>query len=111
MKFNAARIGKSGERYILGGMNYSIKEAVSIMTDLAEVKPPGFTLQTWMIDSYIKISEILPFIPHPHSHIRAYKSWQGYDTTKARAELQLQTRMLEETIRDSLKWFSNQGIL
>jgi dihydroflavonol-4-reductase len=108
---NAARIGMSGERYILGGMNYSIKDAVSIMTDLAEVKPPSFTLQPWMIDSYIKIAEILPFIPHPHSHIRAYRYWQGYNTTKARVELQLQTRMLEETIRDSLKWFFNHGLL
>ena len=108
---NAARIGRQGERYILGGMNYSILEAVSIMADLAGVQPPSFTLQPWMIDLYIKAAGILPFIPYPHSHLRAFKHWQGYDTSKARKELQLQTRLLEETIRDSLKWFSNQGIL
>jgi dihydroflavonol-4-reductase len=108
---NAARIGRRGERYILGGMNYSIKEAVSIMTDLAGVKPPGFILQPWMIDAYLKLADALPFIPYPHSHIRAYEYWQGFDTSKARQELQLQTRLLEETVRDSLKWFSNRGIL
>jgi dihydroflavonol-4-reductase len=107
---NAARIGKRGERYILGGLNYSIQEAVTVMAKIADVKPPSYTLKPWMIDAYLKIAGFLPVIPHPHSHIRAYKKWQGYNTTKARQELQLQTRMLEETIRDSIKWFTNQGV-
>ena len=110
-QINAARIGKSGERYIIGGLNYSIQEVVTIMADIAGVKGPLTTLQPWMIDAYIKAADLLPFIPYPHSHVRAYKHWQGYNATKAQNELQLQTRLLEETIRDSLKWFSNQGML
>jgi dihydroflavonol-4-reductase len=110
-QINAARIGKRGQRYILGGLNYPIREAAATMADIAGVKAPGATLQPWMIDAYLKLADTLPFIPYPHSHIRAYQYWQGYNTSKARRELQLQTRMLEETIRDCLKWFSNQGIL
>jgi dihydroflavonol-4-reductase len=108
---NAARIGKSGERYIIGGLNYPIHEAAVTMADIADVQPPIFTLPVWLIDFYLKLANTLPFISQPHSHVRAYKYWQGYNTSKARRELQLQTRLLEETIRDSLKWFSNRGML
>ncbi len=107
---NAARIGKRGERYILGGSNYPIKEAAAIFADIADVKPPLLTLPTWLMDAYIKAGDKLPFIPFVHDHLRAYKHWQGYNTEKAQKELNLKSRFLEETVRDSLKWFRNQGI-
>ena len=107
----AARIGKSGQRYILGGDNYTIKEAVEIIGEIADVKPPGFTIPSSLIDLYIKAGDLVPFIPSAHDHIRAYKYWQGYNTGKAKKELNLKVRFLEETVRDSIKWFINQGIL
>lgn len=108
---NAARIGKRGHRYILGGSNYPIPDAAAIFADLADVKPPLFMLPTWLIDTYISVSDRIPFIPFAHDHLRAYKHWQGYDSSKAQKELKLKSRFLEETVRDSLKWFKNQGFL
>lgn len=107
---NAARIGKRGQRYILGGSNYTIQEAAAIFADIADVKPPLMTLPTWLVDAYIKTGDTLPFIPPAHDHVRAYKHWQGYNIEKAQKELNLKSRFLEETVRDSLKWFRNQGI-
>ncbi len=107
----AARIGKTGQRYILGGDNYPIQVAVEIIANIADVKPPSFTLSPRLIDLYIKASDVLPFIPQAHDHIRAYEHWQGYNTSKAQKELALKVRFLEETARDSIKWFTNQGIL
>ncbi len=107
---NAARIGKRGQRYILGGSNYPIQEAAAIIAEIADVKPPRGTLPTWLIDAYIKAGDTLPFIPVVHDHVRAYKHWQGYNAEKAQKELNLKSRFLEETVRDSLKWFRNQGI-
>lgn len=108
---NAARIGKTGQRYILGGTNYSIPEAAAIIADIAEAKSPGFILPTWILDLYIKLAEILPFIPHAPYHLTSYQSWQGYNTEKAKRELNLQSRFLEETARDSLRWFNQHGKL
>lgn len=68
------------------------------------------TIPTWLMDAYIKAGDKLPFVPFVHDHIRAYKHWQGYNTEKAQKELNLKSRFLEETVRDSLKWFRNQGI-
>ena len=108
---NAARIGKRGQRYILGGSNYRIEEAAAIFADIADVNPPLLTLPTWLMDLYIKAGDTLPFIPFAHDHVRAYKDWQGYNIEKAQKELNLKSRFLEETVRDSLKWFRNQGVL
>ncbi len=107
---NAARIGKRGQRYILGGSNYPIQEAAAIFANIANVKPPRLTLPTWLMDAYIKAGDSIPFIPFVHDHIKAYKHWQGYNTEKAEKELGLKSRFLEETVRDSFKWFRNQGI-
>jgi dihydroflavonol-4-reductase len=108
---NAARIGKSGERYILGGLNYPIREAVAIIAEIAAVKPPAFTLPNWVLDLYIKAGDTLPFLPYAPYHLRAYRYWQGFNIQKAGTELGLKTRLLEETARDSIKWFLDQGIL
>ncbi|MEJ2448061.1 MAG: hypothetical protein P8Y37_09000 [Anaerolineales bacterium] len=78
---------------------------------MAGVKPPRFVLPPKLIDLYINTSDKLPFLPYPPDHLRAYKTWQGYNTEKARQELGLKTRFLEETARDSIKWFSDQGFL
>ena len=107
----AARIGKIGQRYILGGDNYPIKQAVEIIGNIAEVKPPLLTLPSSLVDFYIKAGDFIPFIPRAHDHVRAYQHWQGFNTNKAKKELNLKVRFLEETVRDSLKWFNNQGIL
>jgi dihydroflavonol-4-reductase len=108
---NAARIGRSGQRYILGGDNYHIKDAVTTIADIAAVKPPRFTLPNSMIDLYIKAGDKFSFIPYAHYNIRAYRHWQGYNIDKAKRELSLGYRLLEETTRDSIGWFVNQGIL
>jgi len=108
---NAARIGKAGQRYILGGDNYQIKDAVKIIADIADVKPPRFILPDSMIDLYIKAGDSLSFIPHAPFHLKAYHHWQGYQVDKAKQELNLGYRMLEETVRDSIKWFINNGLL
>jgi dihydroflavonol-4-reductase len=108
---NAARIGKTGERYILGGMNYSIQEATAAIANIANVNPPLFTIPSWLIDLYIQMADRIPFIPYPPYHLRAYQCWQGVNTDKAIKELSLKSRFLEETVRDSLRWYRNRGIL
>jgi dihydroflavonol-4-reductase len=107
----AARIGRTGERYILGGNNYTVMEAAGTIASIAGVSSPKFTLSPRIIDLYIKLADILPFIPFPPDHLRAYQTWQGYNTDKARQELELRSRLLEETARDSIKWFREQGHL
>lgn len=108
---DAAKKGRSGERYILGGDNYTIMDAAGTIARAAGVNPPRFTIPSWAVDLYIKTADALPFIPYPHDHVRGYQTWQGYNTAKARGELNLRARPLEETARDSIQWFREQGDL
>lgn len=108
---NAARLGRPGERYILGGNNYSSIEAASAIARIADVKPPRLILPPWLIDLYIRAGDALPFIPYPPDHLRAYQTWQGFNIDKARRELGLASRFLEETARDAIKWFNEKGYL
>lgn len=110
-QISAARKGRSGQRYILGGDNYPIREAAAIIAEIAGVRPPAFTIPAGLIDLYLAASRELPFIPPAPYHLQAYRHWQGFQVEKAREELGLRNRTLQETVRDSLSYFRDQGVL
>ncbi len=108
---SAAVNGKPGERYILGGENYQIREAAEVIALAAGVPPPKFTIPVWLIKLYTCTAGRIGIIPPAPFHIKAFERWQGYNTGKAERELDLSTRPLKITIKDSLCWFEDQGIL
>ena len=108
---SAAIQGKSGERYILGGKNYQIREAAEVVAQAAGVAPPKITIPDWMIKLYTYTADRTAVIPPAPFHLKAFEHWQGYNTGKAERELNLYTRPLKTTIKDSLGWFEDQGIL
>lgn len=101
----AAEKGRRGERYILGGHNLTVREALTETARIAGVKPPRFGIPLWLIQGIIKSSDAVPFIPSPSNHLRALPYWQGYNTQKARNELGLSPRPFSETVKDALDWF------
>ena len=86
-------------------------EAAGTIAKVAGASPPKFTIPSWVVDLYIKTADALPFIPYPHDHVRGYQTWQGYNTEKARIKLDLRSRLLEETARDSINSFAKRGHL
>ena len=101
--------GRSGERYIIGCHNYSIKQAITEAAQVAGVQPPRFEVPLWIIDVLVFLGDIFPFIPLPSNHIRALKLWQAYNTEKAQQVLGLSPRPFEETVRDTLAWIKSEG--
>ncbi len=107
----AAVRGRRGERYILGGHNYTVRQALEIVARVAGARPPRFGIPSWAIQGLIWLGDQLPFLPLPANHLRALPLWQGYNTIKAQTELGLQPRPFEETVRDALAWFREHGQL
>ena len=103
--------GTTGERYIIGGHNFSIKQALTVAAQVAEVRPPRFEIPLWILDGMVALGDLFPFIPLPSNHLRAIRLWQGYNTDKAREELGFSPRGFDETVRDSLEWFRSKGLL
>ena len=107
----AAIQGRPGERYIIGGHNLTLKDALTQAASIAKVHPPRFEIPLVFIDALVRLDDILPFVNLSGNHLRTIRLWPAYDISKARRELSLSPRPLEETVRDSLDWFRSQGLL
>ena len=107
----AAQHGQRGERYILGGHNFTVEEALRQAARAANVTEPRFEIPLWVTRILVTLDDALPFISISGNHLRALPHWQGYNTSKAQNELGLKPRPFEETARDALSWFEQKGYL
>jgi dihydroflavonol-4-reductase len=109
--FAAAEKGRLGQRYILGGHNLSVRQAIETLAGIAHVPPPRFRVPLELLDVAAWLGDRLPGLSLLGNHLRAVRHWQGYDTRKAREELGLRPRPLEESLRDMLKGYVERGWL
>ncbi len=111
----AAERGRTGERYILGGQNMPLREAIAAAAHAAGVRPPRWRVSVGLVRRLVSIGEALgrlPGIPPlPLEHFKTLSEWRALNTAKAREELGLETRPLTETLRDTLAWFREHGYL
>ncbi|MFQ6100006.1 MAG: NAD-dependent epimerase/dehydratase family protein [Anaerolineae bacterium] len=106
----AARRGRPGQRYILGGHNLTLREMQTIIAEAAGRKPPRAKLPLWLVRVIAEVGSLLG-VPGTH-HLRAIRHWQPLDTTRARKELGLLEPIpFEQTCRDALAWFREHGYL
>lgn len=107
----AAKRGRPGERYILGGHNTTVREAITTAAKAAGKRPPFIRIPLSAIPPVVWLADRFPSIPLPANHLRGINRWQAYNCTKAQRELGLKPRPFEETVRDALVWFKTQGKL
>jgi dihydroflavonol-4-reductase len=107
----AAEVGRVGQRYILGGHNLPMRQALEMAAEAAGVSPPGIRLSLGLVDRLVGLLSRMPGMTLASGHLQAIRMWQGYDCLKARRELSLTARPVEETLRDSLAWFVENGYL
>ncbi|PTX53888.1 dihydroflavonol-4-reductase [Melghirimyces profundicolus] len=105
----AAKKGRTGERYILGGSNLSLREAFQMIADTAGT---GRTIRTLPRLAALGVAvggEAVGFLkgreaPLAWDLARLCGRDVYYDSAKAERELGYKRRPLEETIRDSVEW-------
>lgn len=107
----AALKGRPGERYILGGHNTNLREAITQAAKVAGRSAPWLPLPLWVVKPIVWLGDRIPAIPLPANHMRSIGLWQPYNTAKAESELGLHARPFDETVRDALAWFVAQGDL
>lgn len=107
----AAEAGHAGQRYILGGHNLSVREALTIANRVAGRPPPWLRLPLWPLEALANLGDALPLLPLPANHLRSLKRMQAYNTAKAERELDLSARPFADTVRDALDWFRANGHL
>ena len=101
--------GEIGQRYIVGGHNVPLRQAMTMLASLAGVPEPRFRIPMALIDGLGWTSDRLPWLALLGNHLRTVRDWQGYDVSRARRVLGLAPRPLEATLADMLDGYAARG--
>lgn len=107
--------GRSGERYILGGENWTIRELFTAIAQEAGVEPPKHKLPSPILHAVGFIGDTLNSlgIKGGLSRENAWTStmFHWFDNSKARRELGFSPRPSREAVKSSVQWIKEHGLL
>jgi dihydroflavonol-4-reductase len=97
--------GKVGERYILGGRNFTLDRLFADLARISGVAPPPLRLpgQLTLIGVEALARTGVP-IPTSPDEVRSGLEWWTYRSDKAERELGFETRPHEETLEEAVRW-------
>jgi dihydroflavonol-4-reductase len=100
--------GTEGERYILGGRNFTLDRLFADLSRLSGVPAPTLKLPAVLVESGAGLGLLgrLP-IPMGADEIRSGALWWTCKSTKAKRELGFKPRPHEETLEDAVRWQSD----
>lgn len=98
--------GTVGERYILGGRNFTYDRLFADLGRLSGVEPPALKLPLPVALATAKAAETLPGRPAiTVEEVRAMSLWWAFRSTKAKRELGWSTAHHEQPLLDTIDWF------
>ncbi len=106
--------GKSGERYILGHQNLSLKDFLGLLAELTGLEAPSFAVPAWLplgvawfdeqvLGAFGKQPEI------PLDGVRMAAEPMYYSPAKAIRELGLPQTSLSIALKEAISWFRSNG--
>ena len=97
--------GEAGERYILGGRNFTFDRLFADLARISGVAPPPLKLPTRVAIAGAEAATRLGLrAPSPPEEIVSASQWWTYRNAKARRELGFAPRPHEETLEDAVSW-------
>jgi len=107
--------GRVGEKYILGNTNISIKAYFDLIVKVAgKGLSPVIRLPAWLAvysgygyQLLARITGKTPITSASWVRVGSHYSW--WDCTKARTEIDLGQRPIEESIAEAVRWFEKNG--
>jgi dihydroflavonol-4-reductase len=105
----AADAGRSGERYIVGGRNMDIAEALRVAAESSGVRPPLMALPRGAVVGLLKLASGLP-LPIPEL-VKGLAEWQPLNCEKGWQTFGFTPRPFAETARDTIDWFREHGYI
>lgn len=108
--------GRIGEKYVLGGENFSLAALLGLVAELAGRRPPRLRLTEtvlWPValasEGVARIAGIEPLVTR--DHLRMARKKMFFSSAKARAELGYTARPAREAVADAIGWFRAQGMV
>jgi dihydroflavonol-4-reductase len=101
----AAKKGKIGERYILGGRNFTLDRLFADIGRISGVPPPPVKVPLGPTLAAIAAAKRVGFpVAVSADEVRSGAHWWTYRSTKAKKELGFKPRPHEETLEDTVQW-------
>lgn len=113
---NAVDKGRSGERYIVAGRLVLFKDLFKGVANAANVRMPTFMMPNWLvltvaaIDTWrAQLTRTAPTMPL--EGVRTLLPKHTVSSAKAVRELSAVFRPIEETLRDTVQWYADNGYI
>lgn len=113
----AAEKGKSGERYILGNTNLTVKEYFNLLEKVTGISSPKLKIPYAFAYATAYLTERIMGFDFPNMSTMDVDSvkltrynWHA-DSSKAQRELGYTKTPIEETVRKTVEWFKKNGYL
>src|SRR4051794_4877244 len=101
----ADRKGEVGERYILGGRNFTLARLFADIGRISGVPPPPLKVPAGLTMTAARLGRGAGIpIPVTEIELRSATQWWTYRNTKAKKELGFKPRPHEETLEDTVAW-------
>ncbi|MBC1193284.1 NAD-dependent epimerase/dehydratase family protein [Microcystis aeruginosa CS-558/01A06] len=106
--------GRTGERYILGHQNTSLKTLLTELAEITSINAPKIVLPFWIPlliawpdEKVLPVFGKSPSIPL--DGVKMSKQSMYYDSSKARQELGLPQSPIRQALADAIDWFQTNG--
>jgi dihydroflavonol-4-reductase len=101
--------GTEGERYILGGRNFTLDRLFADLERVSGVPAPAIRLPARAALAGVELANVahLPLAVSP-DEVRSGALWWTFRSGKAKRELGFKPRPHEETLHDAVQWQSDQ---
>jgi dihydroflavonol-4-reductase len=110
----AYRYGKSGEKYILGNHNLTLRQIFELLGEIAEKRPPRIRLPYFPVLGAAYLSEGLSRLTRkeprmPLHAVRMARKHMFFDPQKAVRELGMPQTPVKQALKDAVVWFTEQA--
>jgi dihydroflavonol-4-reductase len=112
----AASVGKPGERYVLSGATLTVREGLELLARLSGVEQPVRALPPRLAMTVATVVEAVAWVRRRPPRIcrelaRTLTHGHAYDGSRAGRELGLRYTPIEETLRRTIDWWVEQGLV
>jgi dihydroflavonol-4-reductase len=97
--------GATGERYILGGRNFTLERLFADLSRISGVPRPELRLPGVLAVAGVEVASHAPVsLPVSADEVRSGTEWWTYRSDKAERELGYTSRPHEETLEETVRW-------
>ena len=101
--------GESGERYILGGRNFSLKRLFADLSRISGVPPPPLRMPGALASGGVELATRIGLsLPVSPGEARSARLWWVYRNDHAVRELGFSPRPHEVTLEDAVRWQADE---